>query len=361
MIKSEKKVILSILPIFLLFLLIKKTNCLIHQSCCCYFEKDPFRGFSLKKSAVIEVSYYPFSEKEDISNSFISLCQETRTGFSTYENISRLKDNIHTMDPDLCQKECYNLIKDVTERFISMQESNRDHAALRLKEKKKLYEKDLDVKINENVDNLFNCQYTRNNIIHIPKKKVASRGSSVYAGNRHSVRNSISVNLNGPTQKHSRKSSMVSLDSLPPKKEKNDLDMSFTSFSSTTSELKKDPSMGKKKEDQDPDKNLNLDDIDKLDQTDGVSIKRIIDRLELEISYMKKKNTKPIDFIMNRFSIQDDIMIKIIRIFESTLEEVITYHTNYISESAYFQFRLMDKLKINQMGTGSMIIQNKKF
>ena len=154
---------------------------------------------------------------------------------------------------------------------------------------------------------------------------------------------------------------MVSLDSLPPKKEKNDLDMSFTSFSSTTSELKKDPSMGKKKEDQDPDKNLNLDDIDKLDQTDGVSIKRIIDRLELEISYMKKKNTKPIDFIMNRFSIQDDIMIKIIRIFESTLEEVITYHTNYISESAYFQFRLMDKLKINQMGTGSMIIQNKKF
>jgi len=119
--------------------------------------------------------------------------------------------------------------------------------------------------------------------------------------------------------------------------------------------------MGKKKEDQDPDKNLNLDDIDKLDQTDGVSIKRIIDRLELEISYMKKKNTKPIDFIMNRFSIQDDIMIKIIRIFESTLEEVITYHTNYISESAYFQFRLMDKLKINQMGTGSMIIQNKKF
>jgi len=403
-----------LVKITILWTIIYQVKTLTHKSCCCYFEKDPFRGFTLKKAEILEVSYYPYSDKDDISTAFIEKCHDKRTGFSTYENIQRLKDNIYTVDVDQCQKECNSLMKHVTEQFIYKQEKNRNFAANKLTEKKQSYERNLDIKINENVMNLYNCEETRNNIKHVKRRttfipsigfKITNKDSTNKENDnqkkdqgKHTRKSSLVSTLSkiskaeeiskrndrkksyskavdkffnkeskndnkNPNQRLSKRFSRLALDSLPPKKERNNLDMSFTTFSSSTSELKKDQPKNPVKLDVDKDyeKKLDFAEIDQLKHDDGISIKGIIERLELEIIYMKKKNSKPIDFIMNRFSIQDEILIKIIRIFESTLEEVITDHIDYITENSYHQFRLMDKLKIKDIGSNINIKMNKKF
>jgi len=79
-------------------------------------------------------------------------------------------------------------------------------------------------------------------------------------------------------------------------------------------------------------------------------LKREIEKLELLIFYLNKKNKKPIDFILDRFSIQDDVLVKIIKIFEISLDEVINDIKSYFEDTVYFQFKVADKYNTNSKG-----------
>jgi len=79
-------------------------------------------------------------------------------------------------------------------------------------------------------------------------------------------------------------------------------------------------------------------------------LKREIESLEIQIIYLNKKNKKPIDFILDRFSIQDDILVKIIKIFETSMDEVIYDIKSYFEDTVYFQFKVADKYNANSKG-----------
>lgn len=79
-------------------------------------------------------------------------------------------------------------------------------------------------------------------------------------------------------------------------------------------------------------------------------LKEEIEKLEIQIIYLNKKNKKPIDFILDRFSIQDDVLVKIIKIFEISLDEVIYDIKSYFEDTVYFQFKVADKYNANSKG-----------
>jgi hypothetical protein len=73
-----------------------------------------------------------------------------------------------------------------------------------------------------------------------------------------------------------------------------------------------------------------------------------IDELELQIMYLEKKNTKPIDFILERFNIKDNILVMIIKIFEKTLDEVLSNMKTDMDDTIYFQFKVIENSKHKQ-------------
>ena len=74
---------------------------------------------------------------------------------------------------------------------------------------------------------------------------------------------------------------------------------------------------------------------------------------------MSKKNSKPFDFIMNRLTTPDDILFRIIKIFETSLEEMISEQMKNTTESAYFQFKLVEQFKYQDFVKGLSV--RKKF
>ena len=61
--------------------------------------------------------------------------------------------------------------------------------------------------------------------------------------------------------------------------------------------------------------------------------------------YLEKKNTKPIDFILERFTIKDNILVMIIKIFEKTLDEVLSNMKVDMDDTIYFQFKVVENSK----------------
>jgi len=70
-----------------------------------------------------------------------------------------------------------------------------------------------------------------------------------------------------------------------------------------------------------------------------------LDYIELQLYNLQKKNKKPIDFILDRFCVKEEILIKTIKIFENSMEEVINNMKNYFEDTIYFQFKIAGKFK----------------
>jgi len=381
----------------------------IHQACCCFFEKDVFRGFTLTNSEIIDIPYEGLTEKITIMNNFLEKCHANRNGFSPYENIKRLKENISKIDPRVCEIECKNLMKDVTELYITKTFEKRHDSLQMLREKKKKYEDELKVKINENIKNLYFGQHTCNSISTKPSRtklstlsaKKESRTSKINVvnntcsntgggsnicitrntnninntNNMSRVNNNVNnVNLiNIINNSIQTQSNVVNTDDSFQEFEKKDSkeskedNLSFSSFSSDASVSKIEQKAKKKKtvhkvEEIKPDKKDFADELDELDDfefMEGSDLKKLINSLELEIIYMSKKNSKPFDFIMNRLTTPDDILFRIIKIFETSLEEMISEQMKNTTESAYFQFKLVEQFKYQDFVKGLSV--RKKF
>ena len=77
--------------------------------------------------------------------------------------------------------------------------------------------------------------------------------------------------------------------------------------------------------------------------TTDEEIKAHIERIDGELIYLNKKNKRPIDFILDRFKINDSVLVKIIRIFESSMDEVVDKVKSYFEDTLYFQFKIASK------------------
>ena len=58
--------------------------------------------------------------------------------------------------------------------------------------------------------------------------------------------------------------------------------------------------------------------------------------------YLEKKNTRPLDFILERFTIKDTILVMVIKIFERTLDEVLLTMKRDLEDMIYFQFKIVE-------------------
>ena len=61
--------------------------------------------------------------------------------------------------------------------------------------------------------------------------------------------------------------------------------------------------------------------------------------------YLEKKNTRPLDFILERFNIKDTILVMIIKIFKRKLDEVLLSMKRDMEDMIYFQFKIVENSK----------------
>jgi hypothetical protein len=289
--------------------------------CCCLYSKDQFRGFGYEgyKTLFIDTTGL---DKADVGNKMMKLCYDGQKGFPSIENINRLKkinlktcDNENYYEDKKCESECNNLMKDFNEKFYTKQEENREAEAKILRERRAHLQKILDNNIKTNFNNFHSGKAC-----------------------------SISV-----LTKYKDKNTIESLDGIVRPKGNSILteDISFESI--TEIELLKEE-RNNQEEVEIPEtirrgsmeSEINLK-IEKLEQA-NIDLDKEIHKLDSDIMCLARKKKKPIDYIFDRFNIQDDILVKIIKIFENSLDDVVRMMKHYFDDTVYFQFRIADKL-----------------
>lgn len=121
--------------------------------------------------------------------------------------------------------------------------------------------------------------------------------------------------------------------------------ISLASFTSTGTKKKTDDEIAKKLEAklEKKDYEEELNELDDFEFSEGRDLYKLINDLTIELDVMGKTNYKPIDYILDRFKIQDDILVRIVKLFEYTLEQIISYQFKLIGDQANMQFRLVER------------------
>jgi len=324
--------LLYILIFYLFIFSIKYITCEEIPFCCCFYNKDAFRGF---QSTSIEILFIQNNglDKSDIGNLFMNMCMN-KNGFPSIENIERLKTNNFILKRNQCKKECEYLIRELNDKYNIKQEENRKIEGKKLKNVLAELKKKINNQIHININSLYNgnkCQVTigskiksnniNNNILNL-------RNNLILSNNDYND-NDDSVEIN--------KTKKIEEDVI-----------SFDSVSLSSHHSLEDPELEKALNAYEDKSNNNFKGIKIFDSIDISTLKnnqeilREIDELKLKIMYLDKKNSKPIDFILERFTIKDTILVMIIKIFENTLEEVINNMKVYFEEQIYFQFKIVE-------------------
>lgn len=85
--------------------------------------------------------------------------------------------------------------------------------------------------------------------------------------------------------------------------------------------------------------------LDENDIDTEKDLREQIDFIDLQLLYLRKKNMRPNYYIIDRFGTRDEILVKIIKIFETSMDEVIKNMKDYFEDTVYFQFKVADKNK----------------
>jgi hypothetical protein len=277
------------------------------EFCCCTFSQDPFRGFTSNGGQHIEIDTTNL-EKIYIANKLQKLCMENYNGFPSMENIDRLRFyNMETqtehpkyiLAPGDCDKECFALMSLFDEKYNEIQSINRQKKAKQTREKK------------QKITNILN-------------KKILVNAENFHLGKRSIVKNKFGNNkYNGMIKMNNFKEKSeyadISIDSMDLDDNKKTLETfeGLVDSNSLSCDLGSESNMNEKS---------------------GYDLEIEVHSLENEIMYLEKKNKKPIDFILDRFSIPDDILVKLIKIFEESLTEVLRRMRDTYQDKVIFQF-----------------------
>jgi hypothetical protein len=321
---------------FLLFLICLKVETVSSMKfCCCIYKKDPFRGFEKSSGEVVSIEMPESLEKDEIGNKILKLCH-AKNGLPSYENIERLKKGNFNLDKQTCEKECSFLILEMNEKFDIEQEENRMEKAKKLRDRRKRLANQLESKISDNVNNLYKGGRCLHGVIQDNNKK-----------SNDIINNFIDHLLHIDKNKKPKNELKAEFD-----------DLSFLSLSDENeySEcLEKDNnflfeqiSLTNNRNDTHHSNKISAisteNNLLEPDATEG-SLKREINNLDNQILYLEKKNKRPINFILDRFSIPDDILIMMLKIFELTLEDTVRRMRIYLEDTIYFQFKIADKIR----------------
>ena len=299
--------------------------------CCCFFTKDPFRGFQITHNQILQIKKTGL-DKAELASMMMNICIGTK-GFPTIENIERLKRNNFVLSKEKCDKECFYLTRQLNDNYTIKQEKNRNNEAKRLQQYKKSLENKINSQIKLNVESLNKGGSCKIRIISHTKE-------SGYAAKM----------LNNAMANNKREQKVNDND--------NDSLLSFDSVSLPSHHSIDNPELEEALRAYDDQDTNNFSGI-KLDYNTykGMNDNKLetnseilqeIDELELQIMYLEKKNTKPIDFILERFNIKDNILVMIIKIFEKTLDEVLSNMKTDMDDTIYFQFKVIENSKHKQ-------------
>ena len=275
---------------------------------CCTYEMDPFRGFTIKdckETSVETLILY----KDQIGYEIIELCEKQFSGIPANDNFQRLKNDKKILSKEECLKDCEDLVQQLNESYAIIQENNRIKEAKKLRILKKSLQGELNTQIGRYSKNLSsgnNCKLSGSKNINIQfgqefPSSVNNRGADNVIKNK--------VEESGFEQKNQ----II-------EEKANDLSP-FPSLSVETKE-------------------------EKLFR--GLPLSEKIELLDLEIMYFEKKNKRPLSFILDRFNIKDEILVKLIKVFELSLEEVVINYKTSMKENIFFQLKLFNKYEIKK-------------
>jgi hypothetical protein len=284
--------------------------------CCCIYTKDPFRGFECSNASIMTLKLNGILdiERQKIGLKILNLCR-SEGGTPTIENINRIKQiDTYTLTTSICEKECFFIIREMNERFDVEQEWNRLEEAKKLRERRTFFLRMLEVKIQKSTKRFYN-------------------------GEKYKGENKISNKEKPQMIKNVTKETDL-LDRI---------NVSFDSVSecSVNEEDEFDKYLGQigldSHYDYDRDNRYSISSSQSVINT-GIDIDKETEKLDNHIMYLEKKNQRPLDYILDRFSIPDDILVQIIKLFESTLEYVIKKTNGYFESEIFFQFEIADKV-----------------
>lgn len=307
--------------------------------CCCLFSKDPFRGFQSTASNILSFEISTF-QKDEIGNRILAICHDALQGFPSSENIERIKNKECSVKKDECTKECSYLMRELNEQYNVRQEENREKEAKLLREKRKKLLKVVESKVMENVDSMYKGEKCKNTIK--AKKKETNNPNNKYKAKSSNSENVVEtignndISFDSITEVSSNKMDEPIFDTLETVNTMNGLNTmnNLNHIVPITTRSGKSSS------------NLIIPTISSFQSyKSDINIDKELDKLDNHIMYLEKKNKRPIDFILDRFNIQDDILVIIIKIFEATLDDVIKKMKNYFEDTVYFQFNIAEKLK----------------
>lgn len=291
---------------YVLILLVSLTLVNTLDYCCCLYHQDPFRGFQTNGIRIIDIKVDNLN-KEEIGDKMFFQCYVAMNGFPTMENLDRLKNDLYTIDKKSCETECSYLLKSMNEKYNINQEINREKEAKLLKEERRNLKQAVQQKNNENIINLHKGV----------KNAITPTSKDPFTGRRnYNPKLAMTTNTVMSFDTMSDYGSYLNLEDGGDSKEDA---MEVNSYREV---VKKDYSKKSRSE-----------------LTSNIS------HLDIEIMYLEKKNKRPIDFILDRFNIQDEILVKIIRIFEQTLDEVIQQMRSSFDDTIYIYFKMANKRK----------------
>lgn len=289
--------------------------------CCCFFDKDAFRGFQITKNEILNIKKSGL-DKEEIGNMVMNVCINKK-GFPTIENIDRLITGNFQLTLKKCERECNFLTRQLNDNYNIKQETNRNIEAKKLRQIKNQLAKKINAQITININNLHNGKGCEVSVSQRRKKENDYKGQL------------LNEALSGNKKKFSNSSDEEDI-------------LSFDSVSLPSHHSLDNPELEKALNAYNDDNENNFNGI-KLDDnkvnydySSNEEINQKIDELELEIMYLEKKNTRPLDFILERFTIKDTILVMIIKIFERTLDEVLLSMKRDMEDMIYFQFKIVE-------------------
>ncbi len=265
-----------------------------HLACCCSFKKDPFRGFQLPKYQIISTPKSEIIATEDIANKLIQQCEEMSKGVLTEESLERLKlDKTHELKPEKCERECLYLTRQLNDNYIIEQVKTRNAKAEKLKKEQKRLQKIINEKVKINVQCLSQHKRTTETI-----------ASHTYD---HCFNELDIISNNNNTL------------------ENEEDDMRMDSIGSNDSCEDIEATLRKLNDEEESVLGNTYVDRDNYDERglDNLQIQDLIQDIKIKVMYLQKKNFKPIDYILDRFNIKDNILAMLINLFEKTLNDVM--------------------------------------
>lgn len=328
--------LLGIITICLFFHEIKTEE---YSGCCCYFKKDAFRGFQSPETEIITVVRTDVKTMEDIANNLVDEC-ESKKGILTEESLERIKGEITEIEvhkkvggtikeeviekirnkfqPDRrkCERECVFLNRQLNDNYIIEQVKTRNIKAEKLIKEKKRLEKLITEQININVNCLSHGKKCTATVYYKIDK--------CFGENKANSRGGLSINTND----------FGGLD------QDDDDDMILDSIGSVNSDEDLEETLKKIKDKEETTLGNTYVDRESYDVTgmDNLQIQDIIQDLKIKILYLQKKNAKPIDYILDRFNIKDNILAMLITLFEETQKKVMKQKRDDLNRYIKYNF-----------------------